>query len=728
MVNDDSETIAALRNENEALRQRLAALEKPTPAHSTIQQVQSTTFSLAFFDAIPVPIQVYAPDGFMVTMNAASEAFWKVSRTDAAGIFNILQDPQLQDQGIPALFLQALQGQVIISHPHHIDTAHIEEIERQGDVANWIESTYFPMYAQDDTIAYLGVLNVDVTSKVEKDQALEATEILLNESQTLFQGLSEFSPTPIFIKDTEGHVIVANRQLDTFLGAEPGTLIGKTVYDLLPSDVADGIWESELRVLQTGEPLLIEENVPIGDDIHTLITTKFPIYNKQGEAYAIGGIITDITQLKRAEQSIARESQANAAMAELSKALLTTSSLDDISTVVLDYAQQLTNSSLGFAGYIDTQTGYLVVPTMTREVWAECQVSDKKAVFEQFGGLWGWVLNNRTPLLTNTIGDDPRSSGVPAGHVGITRFLSAPALVGDNLVGQIALANAERDYTSQDLALLERFASLYAIVIQRNRMEDELHIFRALADYAPDPIALSDMEGVTFYVNPAYRAMLGYGDASIGMDVSEFFTPEMLEYLPQVLQVIQGEGRWQGELVHLCKDGSTFVGLNSGFLIRDEQGNPRAMAAIVRDLTETKRAEEERQMLQQQVIDAQQAAIRELSTPLIPLSYNVVLMPLIGSIDSSRAQLVMETLLEGIAHYQADTVILDITGVSVVDTQVANAFIQSAQAVRLLGARVILTGIGPSMAQTLVHLGVDLSSLETRGSLQSAVVEALGKK
>lgn len=726
MVNDAVETIEALRSENEALRQRIAALETSPSPDTTIEQLESTTFSLAFFDAIPLPIQVYAPDGAMVTMNAASEAFWKASRNDVAGIFNILQEPQLQDQGIPTFFLHALQGYVITSHPHHIDTTHIE-VERQEDVANWIESIFFPLYAQDGTIAYIGVLNVDVTSKVEKDQALEATEVLLRESQTLFQGLIEFSPTPIFVKDTEGHVIVANHQLDIFLGAKPGSLIGTTVYDLVPHDVANAIWESELRVLQTGEPLLIEEDVPVEDGTHTLITTKFPIYNKQGEAYAVGGIITDVTQLKQAEHALARESEANAAMAELSKALLTKSSLDDISAVVLDYARILTDSPIGFAGYIDTQTGNLVIPTLTREVWAECQVSDKKAVFEQFGGLWGWVLNNRTPLLTNALVDDPRSSGIPAGHVDITRFLSAPALVGDDLVGQIALANAERDYTSQDLALIERFASLYAIAIQRNHMEEELHIFRALADYAPDPIALSDMEGVITYVNPSYRAMLGYGDAAIGMRVPEFFAPETLEYLPQVLQIIQGEGMWQGELMHLCKDGSTFVGLDSGFVIRDEQGTPRAMAAIVRDLTEAKQAEHERQMLQQQVIDAQQVAIRELSTPLIPLAHNVVLMPLIGSIDSSRAQLVMETLLEGVAHYQADTVILDITGVSVVDTQVANAFIQAAQAVRLLGARVILTGIGPTMAQTLVHLGVDLSTLETRGSLQRAVTEALRK-
>jgi anti-anti-sigma regulatory factor len=100
-------------------------------------------------------------------------------------------------------------------------------------------------------------------------------------------------------------------------------------------------------------------------------------------------------------------------------------------------------------------------------------------------------------------------------------------------------------------------------------------------------------------------------------------------------------------------------------------------------------------------------------------------MPLIGSIDSGRAQMIMETLLEGVAHYQAELVILDITGVQIVDTQVAQAFIQAAQAVRLLGAQVMLTGIQPQIAQTLVHLGVDLSGLQTAGSLQAGIAFAL---
>jgi rsbT co-antagonist protein RsbR len=152
---------------------------------------------------------------------------------------------------------------------------------------------------------------------------------------------------------------------------------------------------------------------------------------------------------------------------------------------------------------------------------------------------------------------------------------------------------------------------------------------------------------------------------------------------------------------------------------------PDRMLMLVREVTERKRLELERERLQDEVIEAQAAALAELSTPLIPLNAEVVVMPLVGTLDSRRAQQVLETLLEGIAQTQAGTAIIDITGVPVVDTQVANALIRAAQAVKLLGAQVVLTGIRPEVAQTLVGLGADLSSITTCGSLQAGIAFAM---
>lgn len=127
----------------------------------------------------------------------------------------------------------------------------------------------------------------------------------------------------------------------------------------------------------------------------------------------------------------------------------------------------------------------------------------------------------------------------------------------------------------------------------------------------------------------------------------------------------------------------------------------------------------------EQVIRMQEARIHEISTPIIPLYHGILVLPLIGAIDSHRAGQVMERLLTGISEQQADVVIIDITGVPVVDTSVANYLLMATRAARLLGAKIILVGISAEVAQTIVRLGADLSGITTRANLQSGIELAL---
>ena len=106
---------------------------------------------------------------------------------------------------------------------------------------------------------------------------------------------------------------------------------------------------------------------------------------------------------------------------------------------------------------------------------------------------------------------------------------------------------------------------------------------------------------------------------------------------------------------------------------------------------------------------------------------DAAMVPLVGRIDNSRAVQIMEILLEGIAKYQAEVAILDISGVRVIDTQVANALLQAARAAQLLGTRVVLTGISQEVAQTVVHLGADLSGIVTLANLQDGMRWALSE-
>lgn len=122
------------------------------------------------------------------------------------------------------------------------------------------------------------------------------------------------------------------------------------------------------------------------------------------------------------------------------------------------------------------------------------------------------------------------------------------------------------------------------------------------------------------------------------------------------------------------------------------------------------------------------AAIQELSTPIIPVYNGVLVVPLIGRVDSARAQSLTEALLEAIAREQAEMVLLDITGVAVVDTSVANHLMQTARAAGLLGSQVVLVGISAEVAQTLVQLGLDLGQLVTLSNLQNGLEYALAQQ
>lgn len=129
----------------------------------------------------------------------------------------------------------------------------------------------------------------------------------------------------------------------------------------------------------------------------------------------------------------------------------------------------------------------------------------------------------------------------------------------------------------------------------------------------------------------------------------------------------------------------------------------------------------------EEVIKEQQRSLMEVSTPVIQVWEEILILPLIGTIDSARAKQIMENLLESIVATKSSIVIMDITGVPAVDTEVANRLLKAMQAAKLMGAECVLTGISPQISQTLVHLGVDLSGVITRASLRDGLVLAFRK-
>ncbi|HEX4387343.1 MAG TPA: STAS domain-containing protein [Steroidobacteraceae bacterium] len=131
------------------------------------------------------------------------------------------------------------------------------------------------------------------------------------------------------------------------------------------------------------------------------------------------------------------------------------------------------------------------------------------------------------------------------------------------------------------------------------------------------------------------------------------------------------------------------------------------------------------QRSREEVIDRQQTEMLELSTPVVKLWDGILALPLIGTLDSARTQIVMESLLQRIVETESQIAIIDITGVPTVDTLVAQHLLKAVTALRLMGAECIVSGVRPQIAQTIVHLGVDLQGITTKANLADALALAL---
>jgi rsbT co-antagonist protein RsbR len=131
------------------------------------------------------------------------------------------------------------------------------------------------------------------------------------------------------------------------------------------------------------------------------------------------------------------------------------------------------------------------------------------------------------------------------------------------------------------------------------------------------------------------------------------------------------------------------------------------------------------QRTREDVISRQQQDLLELSTPVVRLWENILALPLIGTLDSARTQVVMQNLLDAIVQTRSDYAIIDITGVPVVDTLVAQHLLKTVAAARLMGADCLISGIRPQIAQTIIHLGVDLTGVTTKATLADAFLVAL---
>lgn len=418
-------------------------------------RVSEERFRRAVTEA-PFPIMIHADDGEVLQINKV----W----TELTGY---------EPEEIPTLsaWTQRAYGErkdVVKSRIDKIFNYHtrVEEGEyvissRDGRALTWDFSSA-PLGRLPDGRRLVISIAMDVTDR-------KKAEVALRESEELHRVTLGSISDAVFITDKVGDFTFICPNVDVIFGCSfkeaqalgnISKLLGEDVF--VPADM-----ESRGEICNI-ERKITDKN---GKCHYLLVNVKQVSIKRGTHLYTCH----DITDLHEAEAALYWESSVNKALAHLSNVLNKPHfSFEEISDFVLAYAKRMTGSKFGFAGYVDEQTGYLVCPTLTKDVWKQCNVQGKDIVFKKCGGLCGRVLNERESVLVNSPADDPRVAGTPQGHIPIERFIGVPSLTGDEVIGMVAVANSETDYVERDRWLVERLAEIYALAIQSNQSQRRL--------------------------------------------------------------------------------------------------------------------------------------------------------------------------------------------------------------------------------------------------------------
>lgn len=267
-----------------------------------------------------------------------------------------------------------------------------------------------------------------------------------------------------------------------------------------------------------------------------------------------------------------------------------------------------------------------------------------------------------------------------------------------------------------DDGLPEAFGAIVIDLRPKRRAITNLRELKELLDNTPDMVSLSDLEGRLHYMNPAGMTLLGRADEDpTRLTISDLLNPEEMKRAKEVVYpVLLDRGIWAGERRLRRADGS-FVPMSEVIsLLRDDRGEPDAIAVIARDLSESKRLEA-----------SLKEAIAALGAPILKIARGVLALPLVGRLDRVRAARIMDDLLRAIAEARAKAAVLDLTGVKEVDGATIEHLFQVVTAASLLGAEALVSGISPAVARAIVDLDLDARGLHTFPTLKKALRFAL---
>ncbi len=304
------------------------------------------------------------------------------------------------------------------------------------------------------------------------------------EQQSVFLDLIlESLPNPFYVIDASDYTIrVANSAAQFGELSKDSTCYALTHKSDTPCSLEEHPCPFE-KIKKTKRPVTVEHlHYDKDGNLRNVEVYAFPVLDKVGNVSQIVEYVVDITKRKQAEDTLKWESAVNSALSESYKPLVSPlASIEDMTNTILDGAKSLTGAKHGYVSTVDPDSGDNIGHTLTEMFKGQCRVSDenKTATFPRgkdglYPGLCGHSLNTLEAFFTNSPETHQAKGGIPAGHIPIERLLSVPVMLGSELVGQIALANKDTDFTEREVEAICRLAQFYALAIQRKRAEDAL--------------------------------------------------------------------------------------------------------------------------------------------------------------------------------------------------------------------------------------------------------------
>ncbi len=378
---------------------------------------------------------------------------------------------------------------------------------------------------------------------LEEEQAhRQRAEKALQASQGLFRSFVDHAPAAIFAKNCDGQYILANDRAGLAVNCTGADLIGRTAAEILPPDVAADAHHYEQQVIATGQPVTCEQYVPLPEETHTYLVTRFPLYDEHGNVYAIGGIASDITERKKAEEALQ----------------LAQFSLDHSADEILWIGEDkrflyVNNAACRFLGY-------------TREELLTMTIADINPVFPMETWESHWQTIKRQGFISLETSHRRKDGSIFPIEVTSTH-----------------LERGDKRY----------ICSFVRDITERKRTEDRLRKWADIFQNIKMGVVVSDMGSDTLdMMNPAFASLYGYTVEELtGQPISAIYAPEAQQVFEQSVQQVREQDHIVFEAQHRRKDGTTFPVLVEVTVIRDRPDQMPYRIANVQDLTERKRAE-----------------------------------------------------------------------------------------------------------------------------------------